>query len=105
MATGQEPLEQAITAADVDQAENRAAEARERAALAGLSAARSFEESARQHEQVAMVQDVTADQGSSHPEAHRRSAFRHRQAAADDRNLAQRKRKECEADLSADTDL
>jgi hypothetical protein len=104
MATGQEPLEQAITAADVDRAENRAAEARERAALAGLSAARSFEESALQHEHVAMVQDVTAEQGASHPDVHRRSAFRHRQAAADDRKLARRKRKECEADLSADTD-
>jgi hypothetical protein len=50
MATAQELREEAVTAEDVDQAERRAADARERAALAGLSAARSFKASARQHE-------------------------------------------------------
>ena len=104
MATGQEPVEHSITGEDVDRAERRAAEARERAALAGLSAARSFEESARHHERVAKVQDVTVAQGASHPEVHRKSAIRHRQAAAEDRKLAQQKRKESEADLSPDTD-
>jgi hypothetical protein len=104
MATGQEPHEQSITAKDIDRAERRAAEARERAALAGLSAARSFEESARRHERFAKVQDVTVAQGASHPEVHRKSASRHRQAAADDRKLAHQKRKESEADLSLDTD-
>jgi hypothetical protein len=104
MATGQEPLEQAVTAEDVDRAERRVADARERAALAGLSAAESFEESARHHEHVAEVQDQTVEQGVSHTEVHRESAIRHRQAAADDRKLAQLKRKESEADLSLDTD-
>ena len=99
-----EPLEQAVTAEDVDRAESRAAEARERAALAGLSAARSFEESALQHERVAKVQDVTVAQGASHSEVHRESASRHRQAAAEDRKLAQQKRKESEADLSLDSE-
>jgi hypothetical protein len=104
MATGQQPLEQSVTAEDVDRAERRVAAARERAALAGLSAARSFEESARRHERVAKVQDVTAAQGASHPEVHRKSAIRHRQAAADDRKLAQRLRKESELDLFPDAD-
>ncbi|ORW97033.1 hypothetical protein AWB92_03970 [Mycobacterium sp. IEC1808] len=99
MATGQEPFDQAI-----DRAESRAAAARERAALAGLSAARSFEESARQHERVAQVQDVTVARGVSDSEVHRKSASRHRQAAAEDRKLAQLKRKESEADLAVDGD-
>ncbi len=106
MATGQDPLrgEQAITADDVELAERRAAEARERAAHAGLSAARSFEESAIQHERVAEVQDWTVEQGVPHADVHRRSAMRHREAAADDRKLAELKRKESEADLSLDAD-
>jgi len=56
MATGHEPpspSEEPVTAEHVELAERRAAEAREGAAHAGLSAARSFEESARLHEQVA----------------------------------------------------
>jgi hypothetical protein len=51
--TGHEPPspgEGAITAEDVELAERRASEARERAAHAGLSAARSIAESARYHE-------------------------------------------------------
>lgn len=104
MATGQEPFEQALAQEDVELAERRAAVARERAAHAGLSAARSIEESARHHEHVANVQDVTVAQGVSHPSVHRESAMRHRQAAADDRNLAEAKRTESEADLSLGTD-
>lgn len=103
MATGHEPFQQAFTAEDVDLAERRAAEARERAAHAGLSAARSIEESARHHEHVAKVQDVSVAQGVSHTNVHRESAMRHRQAAVDDRKLAEQKRTESEADLSLDT--
>jgi hypothetical protein len=104
MAAAAEPPEKAFTADDVDLAERRAAAARERAAHAGLSAARSIEESARHHEHIAKVQDVTVAQGVSHPNVHRESALRHRQAAADDRKLAEEKRRESEADLSLDTD-
>ncbi len=100
MATAPEPPQQAFTAEDVDLAERRAAQARERAANAGLSAARSFEETARHHEHVAKVQDATVAQGVSHPNVRRESAIRHRQAATDDRRLAEEKRKESEADLS-----
>lgn len=93
------PGEQAFTAADVELTERRAAEARERAAHAGLSAARSFEESARRHEQLAQVQDRTVELGLSHTDQHRESASRHRAAAAEDHKLAKLKRKESEADL------
>ncbi len=93
-----------MTPEDVDRAEHSAAEARERAAHAGLSAARSIEESARHHEIVARVQDVSVAQGVSRTNVHRESAMRHRQAAADDRKLAEEKRKESEADLSLDAD-
>lgn len=107
MSTGHDsptPGEGTVTAEDVGLAERRAREARERAAHAGLSAARSIEESARYHEEVAKVQDRTVAQGVSDTDLHRRSATLHRQAAADDRDLAKRKREESEADLSADTD-
>jgi hypothetical protein len=105
MATGPEPLspsEQRFTAEDVDLAERRAADARERAARSGLSAARSIDESARSHERVANIQDVTVEQRASHDDVHRKSAARHRQAAADDRKMAERKRNASEADLSVD---
>jgi hypothetical protein len=85
-------------------AERRAAEARERAAQAGLSAARSIEESARQHERIARVQDVTVEQGVSDADVHKQSAIRHREAAAVDRRVAERRRKEFEAGLSPGTD-
>ncbi len=98
MATAPEPPEQACTHEDVALAERRAAEARERAGHAGLSAARSIEESARHHEHLARVQDVAVAQGVSHSNVHRESAMRHRQAAAEDRRLAEEKRKESEAD-------
>jgi hypothetical protein len=107
MATGYEPpsaSEEVVTAEDVDFAERRAPEARERAARSGLSAARSIEESARQHERVANVQDVTVEQGLSDPDVHRQSAIRHRRAAADDRRVAEQMRKEFEAELSPGTD-
>ena len=104
MAIAQEPVEQAVTAEDVDLAERRAGEARERSALAGLSAARSFEESARHHERFAAVQDVSVEQGVSHTEVHRKSAIMHRQAAVDDRKHAERKRRESEGNLSPDAD-
>ncbi len=74
MATKHEPLvpgKEDVTAQDVERAERRVAEARERAALAGLSAARSFEESARQHERLASVQDRTVAQGVSAVDMHR----------------------------------
>lgn len=104
MATGHELPEKAVTAADVELAERRVAEARERAAHAGLSAARSIEESARQHERVAVVEDQTVEQGASHTAVHAECASRHRQAAADDHKMAEAKRKESEADLVIDTD-
>ncbi len=107
MAAGQERSpsgEEAVTAEDVDVAERGAADARARAAHAGLSAARSIEESARHHEQVAKVQDLTVAQGVSDTDVHRTSARRHRQEAADDRKLAEQKRTESEADLSLDDD-
>jgi hypothetical protein len=88
----------------VDLAERRAADARERAAHSGLSAARSIDESARSHERFAKIQDVTVERGASHGDAHRKSAARHRQAAADDRKMAAQKRNESEADLSIDAD-
>ena len=47
---------------------------------------------------------MTVEQGASHIEVDRESAARHRQAAADDRRMAEQKRKESEADLSMDTD-
>jgi hypothetical protein len=40
------------------------------------------------------------ERGVSHPDVHRRSAIVHRQAAAEDRKLAELKRKESEADLA-----
>jgi hypothetical protein len=104
MATGPEPPEQTFTAADVAHAERRAAEARERAAHAGLSAAQSIEESARYHERVAKVQDVTVEQGASEIGVHQASARKHRQAAVDDHKLAEEKRKESEADLNLGTE-
>jgi hypothetical protein len=104
MATGNQPREEAFTARDAEIAERRAAAARDRAAHAGLSAARSFEESAVKHEQVARVQDRTVEQGASHGAVHRESAAKHRQAAVDDRKLAELKRKESEADLALDAD-
>jgi hypothetical protein len=85
------PGEQSVTAKDVEVAERRANEARRGAAYAGLSAARSIEESARQHEHVAEM----ATESGTHPE----SARRHRQAASDDHAMAAQKRKESEADL------
>jgi hypothetical protein len=108
MATGHEPpaaSERSFTAEDVELAERRAAQARERAAHAGLSAARSVEESARHHERVAKVQDVTVEQGASEVGVHQASARKHRQAAADDHKMAAQKRRESEADLSLGTDL
>ncbi|OBH52597.1 hypothetical protein [Mycobacterium sp. E2479] len=104
MPTGNESSprsEKAVTAEDVKLAERKAAAARERAARAGLSAARSFEQSAVQHERVAKIQDQTIQQGVSHTEVHRRSALKHRQAAAEDRKLAEQKRRESEADLAS----
>jgi hypothetical protein len=98
------PSEEVITVEDVELAERRARAAGERAALAGLSAALSFEESARHHERVAELQDQTVAQGVSHTGVHQRSAARHRQAAVEDRHMAELKRKESEADLSFDTD-
>lgn len=104
MATGHQPPsgEEAVTPEDVQLTERRAAQARDRAAHAGLSAARSFEESAIQHERVARLEDQTVERGVSETGVHREFAMRHRQAAADDRGLAERKRKESEADLSLD---
>lgn len=99
MVTGQQHPEKAVTAEDVELAERRVADARERAAYAGLSAARSIEESARQHDRVASVQDQTVERGASRIAVHEESASRHRQAAADDRKMAEQKRRESEADL------
>ncbi len=106
MATGQQRPssgEEAVTQEDVDLAERRAAQARERAAHAGLSAAQSIAASAQSHQRLADVQDVTAAQGVLDADAHRESAIRHHQAAAEDRELAEQKRTESEADLSPET--
>jgi hypothetical protein len=84
--------DQPITAEDVESAERKVDDARRGAAYAGLSAANSIAESARKHEQIA---DLVAE-AQTHPE----SARRHRKAARDDRNMAERKRKESEADLA-----
>lgn len=65
-------------------------------------AARSFEQSALQHERVARTQDWTVEQGVPHTEMHRQSAMKHRQAAEEDRSLAELKRRESEADLASD---
>jgi len=83
MVTGPEPSapEESVTAEAVELSELRAGEARERAAHAGLSAARSFEESARLHDQVAQMPDQTVEQGASHPDVHRAAAKKHRTAA------------------------
>jgi hypothetical protein len=108
MPTGNEPsprAETAVTAEDVELAERNAAAARERAARAGLSAAQSFEASAARHERVAEIQDQTVQLGISHDDVHRRSAAKHRQAAQDDRKLAELKRRESEADLAQDAGL
>lgn len=94
--------EKGVTADDMERAEGRAAAARERAARAGLSAARSFEQSALQHERVARTQDWTVEQGVPHTEVHRQSAMKQRQAAEEDRSLAELKRRESEADLASD---
>jgi hypothetical protein len=107
MAIGQEPIpprEEAAIADEIAVAERRASRARERAAHAGFSAADSFEESARLHEHLAKVQDETVQQGVSHTEFHQDSAVRHRKAAADDRHLAELKRRESEHDLAMDSD-
>lgn len=104
MPTGYESTphgEKAVSAEDVELAELRAAKARERAARAGLSAARSFEESAVQHERVAKTQDWTVQQGVPEVDMHRASAIKHRQAAAEDRKLAERKRRESATDLAS----
>jgi hypothetical protein len=47
---------------------------------------------------------VTVELGLSHTEVHVKSASRHRQAAADDRKLAEQLRKESEADLAMGID-
>lgn len=103
MATeNQREHEHSLTAEDAELAERRAGAARERAAHAGLAAARSLEESALRHEQVARVQDRAVAQGVSHVDIHRESAAHHREFAAEDRKLAELKRKESEADLAVD---
>ncbi|OBH26047.1 hypothetical protein A9X03_01455 [Mycobacterium sp. E1715] len=96
--------DETVTAKDVERAERRAAEARERAAHAGLSAARSLEESALQHERIARVQDRSVEQRVSDVGAHQKSAIHHREFAAEDRKLAELKRSESEADLALDAD-
>lgn len=93
--------ENALTAEDIELAELRVTMARERAARAGLSAAQSFEESAIQHERVARSQDWAIQQGVPHTDVHRKSALKHREAAAEDRKLAELKRRESQADLAA----
>lgn len=100
MTSAPEFPEPAVTAKDVESSERRVAEARERAAHAGLSAARSIEKSARSHEEFANVRDQSVEQGVPDIDVHRESAIRHRQAAADDHELAKAKRQESEADLA-----
>lgn len=99
MSNDNEP--RSVTAEDVEIAERRAAEARERAAHAGLSAARSFERSAHFHEEVAQVQEVMLEHPIPAPEVNEASSARHRRAAAEDRDMAKRKRDESLADLES----
>ena len=104
MTTGHEPPspgEEPVTAEDVELAERRAAQAREGAAHAGLSAARSLEESARRHEQVAQVEERGVEQGVAGTDVPRESVTRHQQAADEDRALAEQKRRESEANRDA----
>ncbi|MEE6175625.1 hypothetical protein [Mycobacterium sp. 050134] len=103
MTIGQEPPpagEEDFIADEIEVAEDRARRARERAAQAGFSAADSLEESARRHEHFAEVEDEGVRQGVPHTDVHRESARLHRKAAAEDRHLAELKRRESEADLS-----
>ncbi|SEH57955.1 hypothetical protein SAMN04489835_1659 [Mycolicibacterium rutilum] len=101
MTTEPEP-DPPVTEVAVVEAQRRAREAREQAAHAGLSAAKSIERSARRHEEVAELQEQTAAKGIPAPEVNHASAARHRNAAQDDYTLARKKRAESEADLSAD---
>ncbi|BBX62741.1 hypothetical protein MSAS_19150 [Mycobacterium saskatchewanense] len=96
----QPPSSDKAFADEIERAERGSRHARERAAMAGISTARSFDESARRHEELARVQDETVRQGVSHFEMHRESAVLHRKAAAEDRHLAELKRNESEPDLS-----
>src|SRR5262249_1128040 len=104
MDTGHEPSSpgQSFTAADVELAESRAKEARERAARAGLAAAKSFEESARCHKEVARVQEGNVEHGVPLTEVHQEAVIRHREAAERDHAMAEQKWMESEADLSGD---
>ena len=78
--------------------------ARERAARAGLLAARSLDESALRTRTRRETQDRSVQQRVSDVDRHRESATVHRKFAAEDRKLAELKRKESEADLSLDAD-
>ncbi len=106
MASGHESLRDGEfeTTRVIELAERRAAEARDRAARAGLLAACSFEESALRHESVAKAQDRSVQQRVSDVDKHRESGIVHREFAAEDRKLADLKRKETEADLAFDAD-
>jgi hypothetical protein len=90
--------EKSLTAEDVEMAERRVAAARERAAHAGLSAAASFARSADMQDDVARIEEVTVAR-TPHADAHRESIGIHRRAAEEDRVMAERKRRESEADL------
>ena len=102
MATGNQSREQAITAKDVEFAERRAAAARERAAHAGLSAARSFEEWPNTRN------SRTYKTGASSKACLRLAYIANRRPSIakqrSNRKLAELKRKESEADLAVDAD-
>ncbi|KUI22950.1 hypothetical protein AU193_10045 [Mycobacterium sp. GA-1285] len=100
MATDREPPQQSHALDEVHEAERRAARARERAAHVGLSAAKSFERSAKRHDELADTQQDSIRRGMPAPEVNEESSARHREAADEDRHLAQRKRDQSEAGLS-----
>lgn len=78
--------------ADVERAESRVARARERAAHTALSAAESLDRSAQCHDAVADIEESEGPQSCSL----RRSASKHRAFAAEDRDMAQKKRQEAD---------
>jgi hypothetical protein len=87
-----------ITAEDVRRAARRAQDARERARRAHLAAADSLDQSARRHEEVARMHQLAVEAGRGDPAVHGAAARRHREAATEDRAMAEQKRREAEAE-------
>ncbi|OBI86449.1 hypothetical protein [Mycobacterium asiaticum] len=88
------PSDSRYTEADLKDAENRVAHAREAAGRSALSAAKSLEESARAHDEVAGIEESAVNRDRHEIDRLRRSAKQHHAFAAEDRDLAEKKRKE-----------